>query len=83
MMKNFRSNDHAIFKAISALDRDQLNSRGHARKSIHFNANAENIKAIFRSDDSPNQLRIYRVVAAWCEEFQTRFGPDKSRIDED
>ena len=37
MMLNFSDSDHPIFRAFSAFERDELQSKGGRPKSIHFN----------------------------------------------
>ena len=36
-MANFSGSGHPIFRASSAFERGELRSKGHGKKSIHFN----------------------------------------------
>ena len=49
---------HPIFRASSAFERGESRSKGHDKKSIHFNGNEENIELLLRTVLSVNQLSI-------------------------
>ena len=55
----------------SPLSRDQLKSKGGGKLSIHYCADLETIKTVFRTIASVNQLSLYGAVAEMCEEYET------------
>ena len=57
-MANFSESGHPIFRASSAFERGELRSKGHGKKSIHFNGNDENIELLLRTVISANQLSV-------------------------
>ena len=71
MMLEFAESGHPIFRATSPLSRGQLESKGHGKLSIHFCADLETIKTVFRTIISVNQLSRYGAVAHICEEYET------------
>ena len=84
MMDNFSQSGHPIFRAASALDRGQLKSKGHDKKSILFCADEATIETIFRTIISPNQPSIYGAVADLCEKCpQTSIGHNKTYVVEE
>ena len=56
----------------------KLKSKGHGKLSIHFAADQETIKTIFRMIVLAHQLSFYGAVANICEEF----GSDQDRSGE-
>ena len=60
-----------IFRATSPLSRGRLKSKSHGKLSIHYAADLETIKTIFRIIVSANQLSLYGAVAEMCEEYET------------
>ena len=71
MMLGFAESGHPIFRATSPLSRGQLQSKGHGKLSIHYCADLETIKTVFRTIDSVNQLSHYGAVAEKCEEYES------------
>ena len=59
-----------IFRATTPLSRGSQKSKGHGKLSIHFAADQDTIRAIFRIILFANQLSIYGAVANMCEEFE-------------
>ena len=66
MMLEFGENGHPVFRATSPLSRGQLKSKGGGKLSIHYCADLETIKTVFRTIASVNQLRLYGAVAEMC-----------------
>ena len=62
-MLEFGESGHPIFRATSPLSRGQLKSKGGGKLSIHYCADLEMIKTVFRTMTSVNQLSIYGAVA--------------------
>ena len=48
-----------------------LKSKGGGKLSIHYCADLETIKTVFRAITSVNQLSLYGAVAEMCEEYET------------
>ena len=71
MMLTFAESGHQIFSATSPSSRGQLTSKGHGKLSIHYCADLETIKTVFRTIISVNQLSLYGAVAQICEEYET------------
>ena len=71
MMLEFAESRHPIFRATSPLSRGQLKSKCHGKLSIHFGADLETIKTVFRTIISVNQLSLYGAVAQTCGEYET------------
>ena len=71
MMLEFGESGHPIFRATSPLSRGLLKSKGHGKLSIHYCADLETIKTVFRTIISENQLSLYGAVAQICEEYET------------
>ena len=46
MMANFSESGHPIFRASGALERGELRSEGHGKKSFYFNGTDENIELL-------------------------------------
>ena len=69
MMLNFAEGGHPTFRATSALERGELQSKGKAVKSIHSNGSDATIELILRTFISVNQLSIYEAVADMCGEL--------------
>ena len=66
---NFSRSGHPIFRASSAFERGELKSKGHDKKSIHFNGSDENIELLLRTVISANQLSVYGAIADLCREL--------------
>ena len=71
MMLEFAESGHPIFRATSPLSRGQLKSKGHGKLSIHYCADFETIKTVFRTIISENQLSLDGAVTQICEEYET------------
>ena len=71
MKLEFAESGHPIFCATSPLSRGQLKSKGHGKLSIHYCADLETIKTVFRTIISVNQLSLFGAVAEMCEEYET------------
>ena len=61
-LANFTESGHPTFRASSASERVELRSKGHGKKSIHFNGSHENIELLLRTVISANQLSIHGAV---------------------
>ena len=75
MMVNFSESGHPIFCASSAFERGELRSKGHGKRSIHFNGSEENIE-VLRTIISANQLSVYGAIADLCKELSDRRKPE-------
>ena len=62
---------HPVFRATSPLSRGQLKSKGGGKLSIHYCADLDTIKTVFRRIISVNQLCLCGAVAETCEEYET------------
>ena len=71
MLLEFAESGCPIFRATSPLSRGRLKSKGHGKLSIHFCADLETIKTIFRIVVSASQLSLYGAIAEMCEEYET------------
>ena len=71
MMLEFGESRHPVFRATSPLSRGQLKSKGGGKLSIHYCADLDTIKTVFRTIISVNQLSLYGAVAEMCEEYET------------
>ena len=60
-----------IFRARSPLSRGRLRSEGDGKVSIHYCADLETIKTVFRTIISKNQISLYGAIAEMCEEYET------------
>ena len=75
MMLNLLSESrHSVFRASSAFERGELRSKGHGKKSfhfndIHFNGSEENIELLLRMAISANLLSVYGAVADLCKDL--------------
>ena len=69
IMTNFSDSGHPIFRASSAFERGELKSKGHGKKSMHFNGSDENIELLLRTVISTNQLSDYGAIADLCNEL--------------
>ena len=69
MMVNFSESSHPIVRSSSAFERGELRSKGHGKKSIHFNGSEENIELLLRTIISANQLNVYGAIADLCKEL--------------
>ena len=70
MVLTFAESGHPIFRATSPLSRGQLKSNGGGKLSIHYCADLETIKTVFRIITSVNQLSLHGTVAEVCEEYE-------------
>ena len=75
-MLTFADSGHPVFHATSPLSRGTLKSKGGGKLSIHYCADLETIKTVFRTIISVNQLSLYGAVAEMCEEYETL--PDRT-----
>ena len=66
MIKNLEQAD----TQFSVPRQGTLKSRGGGKLSIHFCADEETIKTIFRTIISVNQFSIYGAVSDLCEEYK-------------
>ena len=71
MTIRYGGSGHPVFRATSPLSRGTLKSKGGGQLSIHFCADGETIKTVFRTITSVNQLSIYGAVADVCEECKS------------
>ena len=71
MMLEFGESKHPVFRATSPLSRGQLKSKGGGKLSIHYCADLDTIKTVFRTVISVNQISLYGAVAEMCEEYET------------
>ena len=71
MMLEFGESGHPVFRATSPLSRGVLKSKGGGKLSIHYCADLDTIKTVFRTIISVNQLSLYGAVAEVCEEYET------------
>ena len=62
---------HPVFRATSPLSRGQLKSKGGGKLSIHYCADLDTIKTVFRTIISVNQLSLFGAVGEMCEEYET------------
>ena len=60
---------HPTFRAFSAFERGDLRSKGHGKKSVHFNGSEENIELLLRTIISANQLSVHGAMADLCKEL--------------
>ena len=58
---NFSGSGHPVFCASSAVERGELKSKGHGKKSFHFNGSHENIELLLTRVISANQFSIYQT----------------------
>ena len=70
MMLEFGESKHPVC-ATSPLSRGQLKRKGGGQLSIHYCAELETIKTVFRTITSVNQLSLYGAVAEMCEEYES------------
>ena len=70
-MLTFEESGHPVFRATSPLSRGVLKSKGGGKLSIHYSADQETIKTVFRTIISVNQLSLYGAVAEMCEEYES------------
>ena len=69
MMLNFAESAHPVFRASSAIEREELKSTGKGVTSIHFTGSDDTIELIIRTVISVNQLGVYGAVADLCGEL--------------
>ena len=63
-MLNFAERGRHVFRASSALEREELKSKGKGAKTIHFKGIDETIELILRTIISVNQLNLCEELAA-------------------
>ena len=68
MMIEFSETAHPIFRASSALEREEVRSKEGSKMTIHFNGSEQNVELIPRTVISANQLSMYGAVADMCRE---------------
>ena len=71
MLLEFAESGCSVFRATTPLSRCKLKSKGHGKLSIHFAADQETIKTVFRIIVFANQLSLYGAVAEMCEEYES------------
>ena len=71
MMVTLAESGHPVFRATSPLSRGMLKSKGGGKLSIHYCADLDTIKTVFRTITSVNQLSLYGAVAEMCEEYES------------
>ena len=76
MMLNFAESRHPVFRATSALEREDFfffkkkkKKQEDGKKSIDFNGSEETVELILRTVISVNQLSIYGAVVDLCNEL--------------
>ena len=74
MMMNLSDSGHPMFRASSASERGELNSKGHGKKSIHFNGSDENIELLLRTVISASQLSVYGPITDSCNKLSEDLG---------
>ena len=70
MLVKFAESGCPIFRATSPLSRGQLKSKGHGKLSIHYCADLETIKTVFRSIISAKSS-VFMEQSQKCEEYET------------
>ena len=70
-MMTFSESKHPVFRSTSPLSRGRLKSKGGDKLSIHYCADLETIKSVFRTITSVNQLSLHGAVAEMCEEDES------------
>ena len=60
MMLTFAESTHPVFQSTSPLSRGQLKSQGGGKLSIHYCADLDTIKTVFRTIIYVNQLQSLR-----------------------
>ena len=77
-MLTFAESGHPVFRATGPLSRGQLKSKGGGKLSIHYCADLETIKTVFRTITYfCSSAQYLRTVSDLCEEdsaCQTRTG---------
>ena len=71
MLLTLAESGHPVFRATSPLSSGVLKSKGGGKLSIHYCADQETIKTVFRTIASVNQLSLYGAVAEMCEEYES------------
>ena len=70
MLLLFAESGHLIFRSTTPLSRGKLKSKGKGKVSIHFTADQDTVDTIYRIILSVNQLSVYGLVAAICDEYE-------------
>ena len=65
-VKDFEETGHLMFKRISALNRGEMRERRN-KDTVHHNGESFNVKLLYRTVHSANQLCVYGAVTNWCE----------------
>ena len=71
MMVTLAESGHPVFRATSPLSRGVLKSKGGGKLLIHYCADQETIKTVFRTLTSVNQLSLFGAVAEMCEKYES------------
>ena len=71
MVIKFRESGHPVFRATSPFARGMLKTKGGGKLSIHFCADGDTIKTVFRTIISVNQLSNYGAVSDLCEAYSS------------
>ena len=69
-MMEFSESGHTVFRATGPLSRGTLKSKGVGKLSIHYCADLETSKTVFRTIISVSQFSIYGAVSDLCEEYK-------------
>ena len=67
---------HPVFRASSAFERGELDSKEHGKKSTQFNENDGSIEMLLRTVISVNQLSIYLALADMCNKMDRNTSAD-------
>ena len=67
MLLEFVESGHPVLRATSPLSRGVLKSKGGGKLSIHYCAELETIKTVFRTLISVNQFSLHGALAEMCE----------------
>ena len=67
---------HPVFRASSAFERGESDSKEHGKKSTQFDDNEENIEMLLRTVISINQLSISGALADWSKNWDKHSSED-------
>ena len=74
---------HSIFRASSAFERGELDSREHGKTSTQFNDDERIMEMLLRRVVLVNQLSIYGALADLCKELDKNSSEDSGEDSED
>ena len=69
MLLEFAESGCPIFRATTPLSRGHFKSKGGGKLSIHYCADLDTVRTVFRTIISANQLSLYGAVGEMCEEI--------------